>query len=707
MYDFLLRLSLNDVKIEAFGYTQEKQKAVKKLQNAYTKYKKEHNIFDRADIVKLASQKINDYLKQFEKVYVDSFKIGDLTLHGSKVEIELLDKIKKHKYSSTIRRRKKAKETTLFANMAFNAYDEVRTAIKIAKKLMLDGENEEDIVIVASDKNEYLPYYYTLLDEYGMQGYDEDGIVLQSFGMELNALKFHPDVRVQKAFWRFWVQQKKIIQLSSHFNLPIDKERLKITLLQNTTVKKERTGILFGDLYTLVSKERNYKHIIFIGADITHFPKKAKDNFLYTQRESQKHFFVSKPFEVAKTLYDELKKLSTNLYIIQAEYKGKRKLAPSIVVDKKIPNSFDIEEIKSRADYLKEQKRIVEPELEAYEQSISSAKFSVYDGLIEQRFTQGDKLSASALNTYRKCPMQYYFANVLELKAPQDEKEGFDAAQRGSLIHKCFELFVIKAKELQEADFTKENLYKFMFEISEEAYVSKEIQDAIGYDKEGNLKENINHKITLKEIQQGLDDPNAAQKSHLARFVDYVLENRFEYFQNSHAEEEFMLDSEFAPLDIEAKSKEEKERIDKEKRFLKGFIDRLDNLKNEVNIIDYKSSLSSYSRSDFLLDKENGELKNFQLGLYMLYAKQRYPNKQSYNAHLVSFKEQKPMYIELKDEKYTDEYEQKMKEQILQIQKKINGGIFAFDNSDEKVCEYCDFATLCHQAVLSKDIKND
>ena len=110
---------------------------------------------------------------------------------------------------------------------------------------------------------------------------------------------------------------------------------------------------------------------------------------------------------------------------------------------------------------------------------------------------------------------------------------------------------------------------------------------------------------------------------------------------------------------------------------------------------------------EIVLDVCGGMLKNFQLGLYMLYAKQHYPNKESYNAYLVSYKKEKIETVKLEDKNYDDEYETKMKEQIRKIQDRINSGRFAFDNRDEKVCEHCNFATICHQAVLDKEIDND
>jgi RecB family exonuclease len=413
-----------------------------------------------------------------------------------------------------------------------------------------------------------------------------------------------------------------------------------------------------------------------------------------------KYFYANSIYGSSKTLYDELKRLSENLYIVTASYKDKRKLSPSIIIDKDIKESFNISDIQSRGDVVKSGKKIECEELKEYQESIISKEFSTYDGANLGSFSNGDKLSASALNTYAKCPLQYYFSYILRLNAPKDEIEGFDAAQRGSYMHLCFEMFVkeIKKQKLQSLD--KKSLYSLMKQISEEAYKSDEIQGLI-------KEENINHIIEKTVLQNGLDDIESQNKAELAKFVDYFVENEFDFFQNSNAEELFMLDDNFKPIDLETLSEEKIQQIDKEKRFIKGFIDRLDNLKDGVNIIDYKSSVGSKNKKDFT--KEN--LKDYQLGLYMLYATQKYPNRKEYNAHLLSFKDgdSKPLQyydtsISLSTKNhYDDEYEKTLKTQIKTIQKQINSGEFAFNNSDETVCKWCNFTHICHQNVLTKE----
>jgi ATP-dependent helicase/DNAse subunit B len=47
----------------------------------------------------------------------------------------------------------------------------VKTAIKIARKLLEEGASSDDILIVASDTQEYAPLYKLFLDEYEIKGY--------------------------------------------------------------------------------------------------------------------------------------------------------------------------------------------------------------------------------------------------------------------------------------------------------------------------------------------------------------------------------------------------------------------------------------------------------------------------------------------------------------------------------------------------------
>ena len=714
---YFIKLQSNEVSIKDFNYEEKKQDALEELLALYINYKQKNNLVDKSDIEKMAYDKIEEYLSHYDEIFLDVFEISEIKLYASQTEKKILDKMKAFSNATQLKPTLKETKTNLYKQSAFNSYDEVRVAIKLAKHLLLEKKcTENEIVIVTSDFNEYAPYFKNLLSEYGMKGYDTIGESLSSFSTKKHALKNHSHDNVVKAYWDYENSLSKVKALSKKLKLSYNSDSLSSKILEQSMVRSKKEGVLFTDLNKLIGLKKSYKHIIFVGTDITHFPPKSRDNFLFSQKNAEELFCTNNVFLASKVLYSEIKRLSENLYVVMASYKGKRTLSPSILIDKDIEKSIDLSNVASRSDTLKSLKRITNPELEAYQNSVSSSEFTLYDGAFSQTFTNGDKLSASAINSYVKCPMQYYFSSVLKLSQPEDVTEGFDAAGRGSLIHLCLELFVQAIKGNETKD--KKTLYDFMLDISHKAFNHKETQESIGRDKDGASKANINHQIDLKILQKGLENIDATQKSELAKFIDYYIEHEFEFFKNSEPEEFFMLDSEFKPIDLQGldpkkeADREALKKLDNDKRFIKGFIDRLDNLSEMVHIIDYKSSLGSYSQKDFYLDQETQKLKNFQLGIYMLYARQKYPDKR-YNAHLLSFKDEKPNdRISLKHnidpakDKYDDNYEKAMKEQILQIQDSINSGNFTFNNTDEKTCEYCNYKYICHQASLNKEVSN-
>ena len=702
MYDYFIKLLKNGIAISSFNYPKEKEMALSRLLELYLEYKQKHFFADDYDLVDFAIKNYEKELSKYSEIFVDNFKIGSVNLIESKKEQELVELILNHKHSKKLQLDIGTTDATLYHEVVFDSYDEIRKAMKIAKKLLLQGASAKDIIIVSTDFSTYQPTFYNLLDEYGMKGYDNMGIPLNVYSSNLNELKYHNDFQVRKAYGKFFIKFNELKDIYKHFSLQYNEDGLKRNLLKNIKVNIKKEGIELIEINKLLGSTRRFKHIILVGTDITRFPPKSRLNFLYTQEESEELFNTNNIFAASQTLYNELKKIGENLYILTASYEGKRELSPSIIIDKNINNSFNTDDIKSRNDIVKSKHTIEDDSLESYCSAVLTKTLTEYDGIINQKFTNGNNLSASSLNTYAKCPLQYYFSNVLELKAPEDEKEGFDAAGKGILLHKCFEIFVKDAQIKDYSTFGKKGLYDYMFEVSKRAYNSDEIKNLIGYDRDGNLKENINHKVELKLLQKGLDDPDSKHKAELAKFIDYFLEdgekkvaNKFEWFKNSHPEEEFFLDKDFKPTTKE------------EERFIRGFIDRLDELEDSINIIDYKSSVKNKKIDDIKLKS----LKDYQLGLYMLYATQNYPNKSKYQANLLSFKEKsyndsiaipytkrKP-YIE-----FDDNYKEVLKSQINQIKECINNGKFGFNNEDEKVCEYCNFAKICHQDILEKEI---
>lgn len=464
------------------------------------------------------------------------------------------------------------------------------------------------------------------------------------------------------------------------------------------TIKDKKVGIEITEANQLIGTSKKYKHIILIGTDINHFPPKAKDNFLCTYNDEIKYFYKDDFFLSSQMQYKKIKTLCDNLYILSASYSGKRELTPSIIIDKKFDKQIDVSDILSVNELalINTTKRSNTKNIEEFYSSIKSKEFTKFDGLNVEGLN-ANHLSASQINRYNACPLLYLYTNKLRLQSPNQTEEGFDAAEQGSLMHLCFELFGIDIKEkaMKDASFAEIDFRNLMFDISLEAYKKFMI--------ESELKENINHKIFLSILQAGLKDDR--NDGLLAKFVEYFLENKEElkYFKHSEFEKEFALDMDLKPY-------KPKDKYDRN-YFIKGFIDRFDNLESQVNIIDYKSKkISSKAGIDKDKLEQIKELKDIQLALYILYASQEYPNKEYYSS-LLSFKTSEPhaFFANLSNmsdikntEVYNEDYERDLKQRIFDTKENIENGKFNFDNSDEKNCEWCDIKFMCHSNLVDK-----
>jgi len=201
------------------------------------------------------------------------------------------------------------------------------------------GVNKDDILIVASDIQEYAPLYKLFLGEYSLKGYSSIGSLLSSF---YNS----KDPKVKAVFDSYKIQLKSLQALYKKLNLNLSKTT-KENIKASYYLLDEKIGIELTEPNQLVGLDKTYKHIIFVGTDINHFPPKAKDNFLYSYKEDVEYFYKNDYFMSSLTQLDELKRLSENLYIITASYSGKKELSSSILIEDKFDDAIDIADIKS------------------------------------------------------------------------------------------------------------------------------------------------------------------------------------------------------------------------------------------------------------------------------------------------------------------------------------------------------------------------
>lgn len=687
IYDFILKVNASRVELSKI-LKDEKLKAIDILNNKYQEFKNKNNLVDLNDILKLAIDDFftNDFSK-YEKIYLDSFEIKNIKFFKSNLELELLNLFSK--VSTPLEKTANNNRSVKLFNLEkqpFDINDEVQSALKLARKLLEDDENlkSSDICIVTTDINEYAPIFRLYLPKYELKGFDSKGISLKLFN---NKKSFN--TQVKSAFENINKELKLYEKFCKKFNINIDLEKIKEKLINETYILEDKIGIELTEANQLIGLNKEFEHIIFIGTDINHFPPKRSDNFLFTSQIAQEYFCENNYFENSLLQYEELKKLAKNLYILYPKYKDKRELTASIIIDKNIKNKIDISDIKAKKYKIQK---------EDFLDSIISQDFTKYDGL-DVKKVNANHLSASQLGSYAKCPLKYLYVNKLRIKTPKEPEDGFDVAQMGTLMHSCFESF---AKNVQgDKNLNIENFKSIMFDVLEKEY-EKFISDPNNEIKE----ENIYHTLYKYTLARGLKDDK--KDGLLIKFINYYEEKKQElnYFINSEFEKEFA-------LDINLQAYKIKDKNDKN-YFIKGYIDRFDNLENQVNIVDYKSKKADGVLQDKLEEIKN--FKDFQLGLYSLFATQEY--KKDVDAHLLTFKTSndytKFARVTTNNELipqnrgkdtgvlFDEEYENSFKANIFAIKEKIEQGDFRFDSSDDKYCGYCEIGFMCNKNLLNK-----
>jgi ATP-dependent helicase/nuclease subunit B len=209
------------------------------------------------------------------------------------------------------------------------------------------------------------------------------------------------------------------------------------------------------------------------------------------------------------------------------------------------------------------------------------------------RYGPQRRWSASRLNSYGNCPFGFFAQDVLELEALPDPQEGFDALQRGSLLHAILEQLY--------ADLVRAGLSPVL--ASQEIILERLVE--------------ICQRLFQTAPQRYGFRPSSLwvyEQRELKRQLEALL--RWECSQNDqeprfwpHKQEEtFGLRASALPALV-------LEDVDGSRVRLHGVIDRIDrDQAGNLRVIDYKSGSTAYSKTDI----ERGLA--FQTALYALAA---------------------------------------------------------------------------------------
>ena len=219
---------------------------------------------------------------------------------------------------------------------------------------------------------------------------------------------------------------------------------------------------------------------------------------------------------------------------------------------------------------------------------------------------RGWTYSVTELETYAKCPFQYFAGNVLKLRVAEDEEDELSSLERGSLLHRVLRTFYYNRREREEPpigrcaddDFEKatQQLDEILRNASEE-HREKRKETPIG-------ENNLFWEMDIEKLRVALHKWLQAERTYDVPVLPRYFEVGFGP-KRGQADSEFWRDPELScmqPIAIGAVN-------------MTGQIDRIDVSNGTFNIVDYKTGSSTVRMSEILSGR------SLQLPIYLQIAK--------------------------------------------------------------------------------------
>ena len=315
---------------------------------------------------------------------------------------------------------------------------------------------------------------------------------------------------------------------------------------------------------------------------------------------------------------------------------------------------------------------------------------AVMDKLL--RFTSREEnspsLSASSINTYIDCPLQFYLTKVEDVEQADEVLETVEANMFGTLFHAVMENLYkpYKGLMMQESDF--DTL------ISNRLQIDKEITFAFA----------INYFKKKNNAIVPLEGNNLLIASVLRKYILQVLK-----IDKKHAPFRYINSEDRCSIHYPIQQGEKNVN-------LKGFIDRIDEKEGHVRILDYKTGIGKLEFKNldevFEHNKENRPKFVLQTFLYGIFYKEKY--KEEAQGKIITpgiyymrdvFKDDFDTELHAKPERsindtvtdfalYEDEFRAHLTESLEEI---FNPEMPFVQTENTKICQYCPYVGVCNR----------
>lgn len=289
-------------------------------------------------------------------------------------------------------------------------------------------------------------------------------------------------------------------------------------------------------------------------------------------------------------------------------------------------------------------------------------------------------LSASSINNYINCPLQFYLANIEKLKEPEETKDIPGYNEFGTVFHAVMEYIYEPFKGQIVTEDTLETL------ISDRNILKRTVNKAIAIDY-----------LKKSDPENYIPEGNMLLISEvLLKYLVNVLKNDIKHapFRYIDSEKKFFIQA----------------KINKGTVNIKGFIDRVDEKDGTIRILDYKtgdekrefknladvfshdnSKRNSYVLQTMLYGMYYAELepdKIIEPGLYFI----RNVTQDDFSTHLIH-KPEKNNSIPVTDfNQWKEEFNNYLTACLEEI---FDPEIPFFQTAEIENCKYCSFKSIC------------
>lgn len=290
--------------------------------------------------------------------------------------------------------------------------------------------------------------------------------------------------------------------------------------------------------------------------------------------------------------------------------------------------------------------------------------------------SEKNRLSPTALSTYFRCGLQYYFRYFSGIKIDETKDEEIGANELGDIAHHVLEIIF--------ADYLNKVL-------DEDAYVKMKLQ----------LDHVLEEALFIENSGRNYDEGKAILIKHgISKMLHQYLASELRLKNRSDVSHARLLSIEKQL----SRSIKVNTILGEKEIHLGGKADRIEIYDKSLRVIDYKTGLVESSKLKLkdlseVFEKE-GMDKALQLLQYIFLAMKEYPNQQV-EAGIISLRKPSAGLTTVtvnNDSRFDEENESQLEKLFIEIVESITNPANSFEQTNDfRICAHCDFAILCNR----------